>query len=105
MRTIGVVNELHNELKARVSVVSQVEATVDELNHTASSQSVSIEELKLNLQQLSQQVERLSASDPAIKMYTKAAQMVDAGESVDEIMEACGLPRAEVEVLASMRKT
>lgn len=105
MRTIGVVNELHNELKARASLVSQVEATVDELNQTVSSQSVSIEELKLNLQQLSHHVKRLSASDPAIKMYTKAAQMVDAGESVDEIMQACGLPRAEVEVLASMRKT
>ncbi len=35
-------------------------------------------------------------------MYHRATQLVAKGASIDDIIEACQLPRAEVEVLISL---
>lgn len=44
--------------------------------------------------------EHQEASSP---LYTRAAKLVDSGATVDELMEECDLPRAEAELLISLR--
>lgn len=104
MRSISLINDLHKHIKSRDSAFEQLESVVDDINQMMSSQEVTIEQVKDDLKQHLQEINKLSANDPVLKTYSKAAQMVDAGENIDDIMIACGLPRAEVEVLSSMRK-
>ena len=104
MRSISLINDLHKHIKSRDSAFEQLESVVDDINQMMSSQEVTIEQVKIDLKQHLQEINKLSANDPVLKTYSKAAQMVDAGEHIDDIMIACGLPRAEIEVLSSMRK-
>lgn len=68
------------------------------------SQQAENDAIKLELDKLMAQVEELSDQDPAAKMYAKAHSLVAAGASIDEIMEACDLPKAEVEVLIGFQE-
>ena len=39
-----------------------------------------------------------------MRLYTRAAELVKAGADVEEVMQACDLPRAEAELLISMHR-
>ncbi|GEM_PF-6574573 len=104
MRSIGLINDLHEHLKSKDVSLEQLELLGEELNQNMASQALEIEKVKLEVNDIMHSIDKLSANDPVIKMYTKATKMVDAGESVDDIIAACGLPRAEIDVLVSMRK-
>jgi hypothetical protein len=64
------------EFAALVSKVDQIEANLEELTH----------------------------QDPAAKIYTKAQTMVKNGAEIEEVMEACDLPRAEVEIMVGYQE-
>lgn len=53
---------------------------------------------------LENQTQLLQSEDPELKMYNKASELVKAGASIDDVLEASQLPRAEVEVLMSLHK-
>jgi alanyl-tRNA synthetase len=55
------------------------------------------EQFATTLQQLEQQ-------EPEIKLYQRAAKLVEQGASVDDLMQACDLPRAEAELMLAMHK-
>jgi 16S rRNA C967 or C1407 C5-methylase (RsmB/RsmF family) len=63
-----------------------------------------IDSLKLEVDKLMAQIDEISQQDPAAKMYAKAHSLVASGASIEEIMDACDLPKAEVEVLIGFQK-
>jgi hypothetical protein len=53
---------------------------------------------------LENKTELLQQENPEFKRYTKANTLVKEGASVEEIMEASQLPRAEIEVLVGLQR-
>lgn len=51
---------------------------------------------------LENQTQQLLQESPELKMYSRANQLVKEGASIDDVMEACQLPRAEVEVIVGL---
>lgn len=106
MQSVGLIDELYKlsnaqlanmeALKADALHASKLSKTVQK-DYTAFSQAV---ELRLN--KIEDVVERLEEQDPALKMYSRASKLVEQGAAMDDIIEASGLPRAEVEVLISL---
>ncbi len=68
------------------------------------SHRTEIEALKFDIDKLMAQIEELSQQDPAAKMYAKAHSLVASGASINEIIDACDLPKAEVEVLMGFQE-
>ncbi|MDT0593833.1 DUF2802 domain-containing protein [Glaciecola petra] len=56
------------------------------------------------LDQADNRLEQLEKEDPQIRMYKKATELAAQGLSVEDIMDACQLPRAEVEVLKGLQR-
>lgn len=63
-----------------------------------------IESLSQRILALENQTQLLQQEDPALKMYSRANQLLQQGASIEDIMEASHLPRAEVEVLVSIQR-
>ncbi len=63
-----------------------------------------VKELTMQVSQLKDKIEELQLLDPESRMYSKANKMVASGATVEELMDECSLPRAEAELLFSMRK-
>jgi len=88
-------NTLATELESKVSALTA---------NILQSQASEIEALKFDLDKLMAQIDELSQQDPAAKMYAKAHSLVASGASINEIIDACDLPKAEVEVLMGFQK-
>lgn len=86
---------------------------MQDANHSQSSE-VNVEALKQlqaqvtsiehSLNKVADKTEQLQHTDPEVKMYTKANQLADSGASIEDIVEACGLPRAEVEIMMGLKR-
>lgn len=63
-----------------------------------------IEALKFDIDKLMAQIDEVSQQDPTAKMYARAHSLVASGASIHEIIDACDLPQAEVEVLMGFQK-
>lgn len=55
-------------------------------------------------QQLGDRQQELTLQDPDRRLYSRAAKMVELGADLDEVMNECELPKAEAELLISLRK-
>jgi hypothetical protein len=64
-----------------------------------------VKDLMVKFDLLSDKVQEVEYLDPETRLYAQAAKMVEAGASVDELMQECDLPRAEAELLLSVKKT
>ncbi len=56
------------------------------------------------MQQLNDRQQELTMQDPERRLYSRAAKMVELGADLDEVMSECELPKAEAELLISLRK-
>ncbi|MCQ4054212.1 MULTISPECIES: DUF2802 domain-containing protein [Aeromonas] len=56
------------------------------------------------MQQINDRQQELTMQDPERKLYSRAAKMVELGADLDEVMSECELPKAEAELLISLRK-
>lgn len=54
-------------------------------------------------QQLAQ-VKEAAEQDPEARLYQRAAKLVATGATIEELMDACELPRAEVELLLAVHQ-
>lgn len=50
------------------------------------------------------ELRELRLQDPSLRLYQRAAELVKQGASIDEIIEACDIPRAEAEMLVMVHK-
>ncbi len=55
-------------------------------------------------EQFATTLKQLEQQEPEIKLYQRAAKLVEQGASVDDLMQACDLPRAEAELMLAMHK-
>lgn len=55
-------------------------------------------------QQINERQQELTLQDPDRRLYSRAAKMVELGADLDEVMNECELPKAEAELLISLRK-
>jgi len=51
------------------------------------------------------QLREQKLQDPSLRLYQRAADLVKQGASIEEIMDACDIPRAEAEMLMMVHKT
>ncbi|WP_167386646.1 DUF2802 domain-containing protein [Aeromonas cavernicola] len=56
------------------------------------------------MQQVNDRQQELTLQDPERRLYSRAAKMVELGADLDEVMNECELPKAEAELLISLRK-
>ncbi len=56
------------------------------------------------MQQVNDRQQELTMQDPERRLYSRAAKMVELGADLDEVMSECELPKAEAELLISLRK-
>ncbi|MFB2864612.1 DUF2802 domain-containing protein [Aeromonas sp. MdU4] len=56
------------------------------------------------MQQMNDRQQELTMQDPERRLYSRAAKMVELGADLDEVMSECELPKAEAELLISLRK-
>lgn len=57
-----------------------------------------------SMQQINDRQQELTMQDPERRLYSRAAKMVELGADLDEVMSECELPKAEAELLISLRK-
>ncbi|MBL73832.1 MULTISPECIES: DUF2802 domain-containing protein [Idiomarina] len=55
-------------------------------------------------QQFASTIKQLEQQEPEVKLYQRAAKLVEQGASVDDLMQACDLPRAEAELMLAMHQ-
>ena len=56
------------------------------------------------MQLVNERQQELTMQDPERRLYSRAAKMVELGADLDEVMSECELPKAEAELLISLRK-
>ncbi|MFT4731631.1 MAG: hypothetical protein ACI89W_000641 [Gammaproteobacteria bacterium] len=96
-------DKLHE--KNKQALTSELEDMLCSLKtSTSQAHAFDIEMIKIDVDKLMAQIDELSQQDPAAKMYARAHSLVESGATISEIMDACDLPQAEVEVLIGFQK-
>ena len=80
------------------------EDAIQELRVGTLGMGQKLKELTALLKLTRDKQEELSNLDPDNRLYTKANKLIEAGASIEELMLECELPRAEAELLLSLRK-
>jgi len=88
--TLASINQVSQQLTEEQQVSKQLEHRIKQLQEKISHQD-----------DLLEQLQSLQSED---KLYTRAQKMVALGADIEEIMQACELPRAEAELLVSMHQ-
>nr|WP_297347822.1 DUF2802 domain-containing protein [uncultured Glaciecola sp.] len=98
-------NQEKRHEKNKQTLTSELEDMLFTLKTSTSQAHASdIEMIKIDVDKLMAQIDELSQQDPAAKMYARAHSLVESGATISEIMDACDLPQAEVEVLIGFQK-
>ena len=63
-----------------------------------------IQALQGKFDDLVNQLREVKLQDPSLRLYQRAAELVKQGASIEEIMEACDIPRAEAEMLSMVHR-
>ncbi len=86
-------------LKARDSARKQL----NELHNAALGSGQRLSELEKGILSLAERQQELVLQDPDSRLYSRAARMVELGAGVEEVMAECEIPKAEAELLISLR--
>jgi len=89
------------ELRAGIIGVGQ---RVLSLDQRVLSLENELQALQNAYNELAEQQQALSLTDPESKIYTRAMKMVQLGADLEEIMRECELPRAEAELLFNLHQ-
>ncbi|GGW73817.1 DUF2802 domain-containing protein [Alteromonas halophila] len=99
--------ELEN---ATISLVSLKEA-VNALQHQQNEDQTRVVVVTRHLStieekqtELETQIRDVKLQDPSMRLYQRAAELVKQGASMEEVMEACDIPRAEAEMLITVHR-
>lgn len=86
-------------LKARDSARKQL----NELHSSALGTGQKLGELEKGILTIAERQQELVLRDPDSRLYSRAARMVELGAGLDEVMAECEIPKAEAELLISLR--
>ncbi|MBV7298572.1 DUF2802 domain-containing protein [Enterovibrio paralichthyis] len=76
----------------------------NELRAGSIGMSQKLAELSHRFDELVDKQNELEMHDPDGRLYSRASKMVELGADIHELMEECDLPKAEAELLLSIRK-
>ena len=93
------------------SAMARIEALANNANNQQTEAQARTLVITRHLQELDEkqtdvenQLRELKMQDPSLRLYQRAADLVKQGASIDEIIEACDIPRAEAEMLMMVHK-
>lgn len=102
---------LHTHEKQNEQKIAAAEAAVRNLAHQQNEDQARslvvtrhIQSLQQKLDELESQMRELKLQDPSLRLYQRAAELVKQGASIEEVMEACDIPRAEAEMLSMVHR-
>lgn len=84
------------------TTISGLVHQVEEGQSRSVAMSRHVQQLQSSVEQLENQLREVKQQDPAMRLYHRGADLVKQGASIEEVMQACDLPRAEAELLFSM---
>lgn len=104
-----------SKLKSKVEALTllvkesdrQREAVKRELNELRSGtigMGRKLAEIEKKLTKQSDLIDEASQQDPQAKLYSRAVKMIALGAGIEELMQECELPKAEVELLLRLHK-
>lgn len=86
-------------LKARDSARKQL----NELHTSTLGVGQKLGQLAKEIVSVEERQQELVLQDPDGRLYSRAARMVELGADIDEVMAECEIPKAEAELLISLR--
>ena len=86
-------------LKARDSARKQL----NELHSSTLGTGQKLDELEKGILAVAERQQELVLQDPDSRLYSRAARMVELGAGLNEVMAECEIPKAEAELLISLR--
>jgi len=95
---------------ANAEAIARTEALAKNANNQQTEAQARTLVITRHLQELDEkqtdknQLRELKLQDPSLRLYQRAADLVKQGASIDEIIEACDIPRAEAEMLVMVHK-
>lgn len=116
---VGLLTVKHNRLRADLdnlatshsAELSRIEALANSANNQQSEAQARSLVITRHLQSLDEkqtelenQLREQKLQDPSLRLYQRAAELVKQGASIDEIIEACDIPRAEAEMLMMVHR-
>ncbi len=96
--------ELQTRLVESEHQLSKMYDVIHEVRTGSLAGGNKVKELNVALEQIQAKIEELSDLDPDSRLYSKASKLVASGATIEELMQECELPRAEAELLFSLRK-
>lgn len=81
-----------------------LEKQLHEIRAGSIGMSQKLVELSQRFSVLLEKHNHLEMNDADGRLYTRASKMVDLGADLDELMEECDLPKAEAELLLTLKK-
>ncbi|WJG08387.1 DUF2802 domain-containing protein [Aliiglaciecola sp. LCG003] len=107
-RRITQLEQQHSAISEQfIFLQQQVEVHTEELNETrvgAHGLSAKVKELLATFDHLKDKIHEIENQDPDTRLYSHATKLANGGASVEELMRECDLPRAEAELLVSIKK-
>lgn len=112
-QSIKLINELYQLSQTQAEQIRNLEANkqassselLTYLETNVSEIRQQLDNFSHDLRQVENQTQQLQYEDPGLRMYSKANELVAAGASIDDIIQACELPRAEAEVLIGLHRS
>lgn len=104
-------NKTRRELEgATISLVSLKEA-ISTLQHQQNEDQTRVMVVTRHLSNIEEkqndletQIRDVKLQDPSMRLYQRAAELVKQGATMEEVMQACDIPRAEAEMLITVHR-
>jgi ferritin-like metal-binding protein YciE len=90
-----------------VNIEQQKSASIEQQNDNIQVSKQLEYRIKTQQQQITKQqevFEQLQNQQPEDKLYSRAVKLAELGADIEEIMRECDIPRAEADMLMSMRQ-
>lgn len=98
-------NRHHQQQENQVETVHQLSRELATLRQTVGQYSEDMKSLASGIRQLQSHVDELQDKDPQFKLYARATELAKQGVSLQELIDATGLSRAEAEVLSKLHQS
>lgn len=104
---LSLIKDLHSLNTKQASRIDALESsfiqTKKHIDSVRADTNTQLTQSETRIDKIQAMVERIEEQDPSLKMYSRASKLVAQGASIEDVIEASGLPRAEVEVLISLQ--
>ena len=105
-KSLEIINGLHKHVQQKDEHLMLLDERLSTAELKLRTETAKLNELNAQLEngieRLEQQVQDTQMQDPTAKRYQKANELLSSGVSIEEVMDICELPRAEVDILLGL---